>query len=64
VLLGDTTTAPAATPHRGDAKLYQSFASSGGAQFLVDTIGTEFIEIHFTQPTLSTGNFYALCAGL
>jgi hypothetical protein len=64
VLLGDTTTAPAATPHRGDAKLYQSFAGSGGAQFLVDTIGTEFIEIHFTQATSSSGNFYALCAGL
>ncbi len=64
VLLGDTATAPANTPHRGDAKLYQSFVSSGGAHFLVDTIGTEFIEIHFTQAASTSENFLALCAGL
>lgn len=54
---------PNAIPHRGDARLYQGFASSGGGHFLVDTIGTEIVEIHFTQAT-AANQFAALCAGL
>jgi len=61
---GTTGTPPDTIPARGDARLYQSYASGGGGHFLVDTIGTELVEIHFTQAGASLDEFAALCAGL
>ena len=61
---GTTGTSPDTIPHRGDARLYQSFTSGGGGQFLIDTIGTELVEIHFTQNGGLLDDFAALCAGL
>lgn len=61
---GTTGTAPDTTPHRGDSRLYQSFSSGGGGHFLIDTIGTELVEIHFTQAGVNLDEFAALCAGL
>lgn len=50
------------TPAAGDAKIYAGTANGGGF-FLIDTIGTEFLEIHFTQATTANG-FAALCGSL
>jgi hypothetical protein len=46
----------------GDAKLYTGSANGGGF-FLIDTIGTEFLEIHVTQPS-AANNYAALCGSL
>lgn len=62
--LDSSVTAPVTTPFRGDSKIYQSFASGGGGHFLVDTIGTELIEIHVTQASATTNTYLALCAGI
>lgn len=50
------------TVSAGDAKIYQGTVNGGGF-FLIDTIGTEFLEIHITQAT-SSDSFSALCGSL
>jgi hypothetical protein len=46
----------------GDAKIYAGTVNGGGF-FLIDTIGTEFLEIHTTQAT-GGDSFSALCGSL
>jgi len=48
----------------GEAKIYQGDATGGGGFFLLDTIGTELIELHFTQNAASPNRFGAIHAGL
>jgi hypothetical protein len=52
-------------PTSGEGKIYIGDLVGGGGFFLIDTIGTEMIEIHITRNTGGTQpNFAALCAGL
>lgn len=51
-----------AAPASGDAKIYTGTATGGGF-FLIDTIGTELLEIHFSQTSAANG-FAALCGSL
>jgi len=46
----------------GDTKIYNG-TPNGGGFFLIDTIGTELLEIHFSQSTTANG-FAALCGSL
>jgi len=50
-------------PTSGEAKIYNGDAVGGGGFFLIDTIGTEMVEIHITT-TGTAFDFAALCAGL
>jgi len=50
-------------PTSGEAKIYNGDLVGGGGFFLIDTIGTEMVEIHTTTP-VATYSFAALCAGL
>ena len=50
-------------PTSGEAKIYNGDLVGGGGFFLIDTIGTEMVEIHTTTGA-ATFSFAALCAGL
>jgi hypothetical protein len=50
-------------PTSGEAKIYNGDSVGGGGFFLIDTIGTEMVEIHITT-TGTAFSFAALCAGL
>jgi len=50
-------------PTSGEAKIYNGDLVGGGGFFLIDTIGTEMVEIHTTTPAVAF-SFAALCAGL
>jgi hypothetical protein len=52
-------------PTSGEAKIYNGDLVGGGGFFLIDTIGTEMVEIHITRNAIGTQpEFAALCAGL